>query len=81
MSGGAGPLYDIKNKYYYDKTKRGLAVDRIWDDMFAMEFNPLPSKENIVEQMNGLRTYYNAQRQKVESSKESGTDTESVYKV
>ena len=53
-------LYDIKNKYYYDKTKRGLAVDRIWDGMSAMEFNPLPSKENIVEQLNGLRTYYNA---------------------
>ena len=74
-------LYDIKNKYYYDKTKRGLAVDRIWDGMSAMEFNPLSSKENIVEKMNGLRTYYNSQRQKVESSQESGTDTESVYKV
>ena len=44
----------------YDKRKQGLPVDRIWDGMSAMEFNPLPLKENIAEKMNGLRTYYNA---------------------
>ena len=54
---------------------------RIWDGMSAMKSNPLPSKENIVEKMKGLRSYYNAQQQKLESSKESGIDTESGYKV
>ena len=55
-------------------------MERIWDGISIMEFQPLPTKEQIVEKMNGLRTYFNVQRNKMESSKESGTSTDAVYK-
>ena len=74
-------LYNVKNEYYYDKGKRGLALDRIQENMSFSEFSPLPTKENILEKMNGLRTYYNAQRRKVAITMGSGTSTDSVHKV
>ena len=55
-------LYNVKNEYYYDKGKRGLPLERIQEKMSFSEFSPLPTKENILEKMNGLRTYYNAQQ-------------------
>ena len=74
-------LYNVKNEYYYDKGKRGLALERIQEKMSFSEFSPLPTKENILKKMNGLRTYYNAQRSKVAITMESGTSTDSVHKV
>ena len=61
-------LYNVKDTHYHDKNKRSLALERIWDAMSAMEFFPMPSKEQIHEKMNGLRTYFNVQRNKVEKS-------------
>ena len=45
-----------------------------------MEFQPVPTKDQILEKMNGLRTYFNVQRNKVVSSKQSDTTTDAVYK-
>ena len=73
-------LYNIKNPEYHDKAKRNLALERIWDGISIMEFQTFPTKEQILEKMNGLRTYFNVQRNKMESSKESGTSTDAVYK-
>ena len=73
-------LYNVKDPAYHDKGKRNLALERIWDGMSAMEFQPVPTKDQILEKMNGLRTYLNVQRNKVVSSKQSGTTTDAVYK-
>ena len=72
-------LYNVKNPEYHDMTKRNLALERIWDGISIMEFQPLPTKEQNLEKMNGLRTDFNVQRNKMESSKESGTSTDAVY--
>ena len=56
-------LYNVNNKDYYDKVKRSNAVERIRENMSAREFDPLPSPAQITEKMNGLRTYFNTQRE------------------
>ena len=58
-------LYNVKNPEYHDKSKRNLALEWIWDGISIMEFQPLPTKEQILEKMNGLRTYFNVQRNKM----------------
>ena len=73
-------LYNVNSPNYHDKTKRLLAVERIWDGMSLMEYNPMPTKEQILDKMGGLRTYFNVQRNKVESSKQTGSSTDTVYK-
>ena len=42
---GEPVLYNIKDPEYHDKNKRSVALERIWDSMSFMEFQPLPSKE------------------------------------
>ena len=64
-----------------DKGKGMNAVEKIRENMSAREFNPLPSPEQIIEKMNGLRTYFNTQRNKLASSKSSGAGTNTVYKI
>ena len=73
-------LYNVNHVQYYDKGKGMKAVEKIRENMSAREFNPLPSPEQIIEKMNGLRTYFNTQRNKLASSKSSGAGTNSVYK-
>jgi hypothetical protein len=46
-------LYNVKHAHYHDKMKRGLAIERIRENMSMMEFSPLPSKEQILDKMNG----------------------------
>ena len=51
----------MKDDDYYDKGKRNIAVERIWDNMSGKEFFPLPTCGQIIEKMNGLCTYFNTQ--------------------
>ena len=71
----------MKDDDYYDKGKRNIAVERIRDNMSSRESFPLPTCGQIIEKMNGLRTYFNTQRNKLSSSKASGAGTSSVHKI
>ena len=53
-------LYNVKHDDYDDK--QGTAFERIHEHKPAREFYPLPSRAQIVEKMNSLRTYYNTQQ-------------------
>ena len=52
-------LYNVHHPQYYDKNKRTSALDNIILNMSLREFHPLPTTTQLLEKMNGLRTYFN----------------------
>ena len=45
-------LYNAKHSDYFDKHKRNMALERILDELSLREFNPLPTKDQIMEKIN-----------------------------
>ena len=74
-------LFNIKDPYYHDKTRRSNAVERILMAMEKNRFHPRPTVEQLQEKMHSLRCYYNTQHNKVKSSKnQTGQGADAVYK-
>ena len=72
-------LYDVHHENYSDKQQRNIAIKRIQTGIKEKDIVPVPSTEEILAKMNGLRTYHNAQRQKVRASQTSGKGSSEVY--
>ena len=73
-------LYNVKDPLYHDKNKRNLTFERLLTTLEDSEYNPVPSKKDVLDKINTLRSYYNTQRKKVKKSEESGTSSDKVYK-
>ena len=70
-------LYNSKSPDFSKKDKRSIALEKIVQGLKDLE-KP-PTQTEIQQKLTRLRCYYTAENNKVEKSKVSGTDRDSVY--
>ena len=56
-----------------------MVIDAIRRKLSDLGIDPLPTVDEITKKMNSLRTYFNAENNKLEQSKSSGKGVEDVY--
>ena len=73
-------LFDCSHKEYHLKDKRKLAIEQIREKLSSDHLiEPPPTADDIQKKIHNLRTYFNAERNKEESSKSSGKGADDVY--
>ena len=75
-------LFNASHSQYYIKDKRRIALDSARKNLsnYEPEIDPIPPVEEMLKKLNGLRTYFNSERNKVEQLKLSENGTDDVYK-
>lgn len=73
-------LYNVSDPQYHIKEVRRNAIMSIIQEMEDRNIYPLPSYEDVFKKLNALRTYFVAEKNKIEHSKVSGAGTSSIYK-
>ena len=70
-------LFNVKSPLYYDKTARHKSLENLKNKL--EDLGSVVCVKEISDKMTALRTYYTAERRKVENSKKSGTGTSDIY--
>ena len=72
-------LYSVSSEDYYNKTKRTLALQSITNEYNKRNLTTLTPK-CIKEKIDGLRTQYLGEVNKIKKSKVSGAGVDEIYK-
>ena len=73
-------LYNVNHPQYHLKEKRRNCINKIISELDDALVYPLPSYDDVLKKINALRTYYVAEKNKIEQSKASGAGINDVYK-
>ena len=71
--------YNVSNLQYHVKQISWNAIMRIPDEIKDRGIFPSPSFDDVSRKMNALRTYFVAEKNKVNLSKTSGTGSSGIY--
>ena len=73
-------LFDCNHAQYHMKDKRKVALDQICQKLGSVhDISPLPTSDDLLKKMNGLRTYYNAERNKEKASRSTRKGADEIY--
>ena len=70
-------LYNTKSPDYSKRDKRDIALNKLVKEF--QDFDKPPTSSQVQQKITRLRCYYSAENSKIERSKTSGGDTDSVY--
>lgn len=73
-------LFDASHPNYHVKEKRRNCINAIIASLDRQGVTPLPNYEEVQRKLNALRTYYVAEKNKIEQTKVSGAGTAEIYK-
>ena len=73
-------LYNVSNPQYRVKETRRNAIMKIIDEIKERDFFPSPSFDDVLRKINALRTYFVAEKNKMEQSKTNGAGSSDIYK-
>ena len=73
-------LYNVSNPQYHVKVARRNAIRKIIDETKERGIFTSPSFDDVFRKINTLRTYFVAEKNKMEQSKSSGVGSSVIYK-
>ena len=73
-------LYNVSNPQYPVKEARRNAIMKIIDEIKERDIFPSPSFDGVLRKINALRTYFVAEKNKMEQSKTNGARSSDIYK-
>ena len=73
-------LYNVSNPQYRVKEARRNAIMKIIDEIKERDIFPSPSFDGVLRKINALRTYFVAEKNKMEQSKTNGAGSSDIYK-